>query len=195
MKFDGASFEPFVSGAKPTGAGPGLVTDCGDFTEPIEQLRERLISGWVNTLRAGAAKTGGKPASEEAIRSWDSFVRFVQHTPEGVLRKWNAEREKMWPSVKVTHADVQTAWKTAMQAALRVIFVLASNGGHAEPDHKVSTDELLASDGYKALNECARWAARYAVEHYQRQRADGSWFVSNRDEQGHLLADHISPNS
>jgi len=151
-----------------------------DGIEPIEQLRERLISGWVRTQRRMAAHDGGKPASEETLRANDSFARWVEQTSERVLLKWDRETRQMYSP---TQAQTQLAWIQALDSAIPVIFYLASNGGHACADHKVTSRELLSSDAYKELDAAAQWAARYAVENYQRQNPDGSWTLSNRAEE------------
>ena len=93
MNFDpkDARWNPYISVEGPSRS---AVDDGTSLEEPIDEFRERLITGWIRTLRTKAAETGGTPASEGTLRANDSFCRWVAETPEVILRKWHREAMK-----------------------------------------------------------------------------------------------------
>jgi hypothetical protein len=155
--------------------------------EPIDLLRARLIDGWVATLQKQATRAGAKPASAEHIKANDSFCVWVDAQPEGALRHWLAQRDAIWSKPKPKQQEVQSAWRADAEKAMEVIFGLSN-----EATGRVPLDELLASNDYAALSDREKWVARYMVENYQKQRADGSWHIDNHADHGGVREDHYA---
>jgi hypothetical protein len=148
--------------------------------EPIAELRERLIAGWTRALRNGAAGMGwGTNGSQTS----DSFVDWVRTVPEDALRRWQ-KRVKASSAFRTSSEPyereaAQTAWTRARTTAIDVIFELAS-GGVGPANHRVTTEELLASAWYRVLDKPIQWACRWLVEHGQQQKPDGTWCLEER---------------
>jgi hypothetical protein len=161
VKFGAKRVEPFI-----TIDAPSLPDRDGAAQEPIEVLRKRLATEWIDFLREQAIKGGKKPASAEFLQETDSFVEWVRAVPEAPLRRWVAERD----------AEEK---KARMHAGCDAICRLyADINGRAR---EVTLSELEHNDGYKKLSEADQFMARYLIENLQRQNADGLWILSNRN--------------
>jgi hypothetical protein len=145
--------------------------------EPIGELRERLIAGWTRALQNGCAGKGWGTNSS-VVQTSDPFVDWVRSVPEDALRRWQKKVQTnpifKRPFEPYELEAAQNAWTRARTVAIDLIFELA-NGGSGPANHRVTLEELLASDGYKALDKQTQWACRYIAEHGQQQKPDGTW--------------------
>ena len=142
------------------------------YQEPIDTLRERLASEWIDYLREQAIKNGMEAATVEYLKEKDSFVEWVRTTPEGILRKWVAEVDEYEKNRSIRRM------RAACDVVVRIMFNIATNNEITAP-RKVSMEELLASDGYNKLSPADQYMARYLTENCQRQNSNGKWTVSN----------------
>ena len=150
--------------------------------EPIAEMRERLIAGWISTLQNGAAGKGWG-TNDSKVETSDPFVDWVRTVPEDALRRWQ-KSVKANPAFRTSSEPyereaAQTAWTRARKTAIDVIFELAS-GGVGPANHRVTTEELLASARYRVLDKPIQFACRFIAEHGQQQKPDGTWCLEER---------------
>ena len=139
--------------------------------EPIDQLRERLISEWVTYILERAGKSGNAVARAESIRNSDSFCLWVGEMPEAPLRKWAIDRDR-------DDARIDAANKIRLEAGRDAVCAVYANiNGRSR---RVTLTELQSNSGYQKLSPAHQFMAKHFVENFQRQNADGLWVLSNR---------------